>query len=191
MEIHQLLSARTRQELRNWLSDNHESEKECWVRVNRSKTPDHDMISYLDAVEEALCFGWIDSTCKKLSSGGVAQRLTPRKPKSPWTELNKARVRRLERLGLMTEAGRLVLPDMNPEHFVIDPEIEQWLRQNTAAYENFKKFPPLYQRVRIDTIQSKKRKPEVFQSRFEKFQAYTIKNQMYGSWNDDGRLPDD
>lgn len=190
MEIKNLLPIHTRQELRAWFLENSAREKECWVLVNRSKTPSNHAIAYLDVVEEALCFAWIDSTCKKTADGKIVQRLTPRKPNSPWTELNKERVRRLAKLGLMTEAGYAVLPDMNPEHFKIDPVIKHWLQNNPDAYANFKNFPPLYQRVRINTLQKKKQQPDIFQIRFAKFKENTKKNIMYGNWNDNGRLLD-
>ena len=67
-----------------------------------------------------MCFGWIDSTTKKMDNGVTAQRLAPRRKGSLWSELNKERCRRMERLGLMTDAGRAILPDMSPKGFVID-----------------------------------------------------------------------
>ena len=67
--------------------------------------------------------GWIDSTTKKIADDVTVQKLCPRKPKSNWSELNKERCRRMERLGLMTDAGRAVLPDMSPNGFIIDKDI--------------------------------------------------------------------
>ena len=96
-----VLSIRERGEFREWLSQHGTTETECWIQVRRGRPVDADALYYLDAVEEALCFGWIDSTQKQLN-GIRMQRFTPRKKTSPWTELNKERVRRLERLGLMT-----------------------------------------------------------------------------------------
>ena len=72
--------------------------------------PAWDAIAYIDIVEEALCFGWIDSTSKKLPDGRLVQRLSPRRKGSHWTELNKQRVADLDRRGLMTDAGRNALP---------------------------------------------------------------------------------
>lgn len=100
----------SRSEFREWLAANHAREKEIWIRVKRGRPRDPETFWYLDAVEEALCFGWIDSTFRTYDTVGALQRFTPRKPRSNWTELNKERVRRLERLGLMTDAGRAVLP---------------------------------------------------------------------------------
>lgn len=74
--------------------------------MSRSKNPHAGVLPYLDVVEEALCFGWIDSTLKKLPDGRLAQRLSPRRKNSHWTELNKQRCQELEVRGLMTRAGR-------------------------------------------------------------------------------------
>ena len=106
MEITLLLEFSERQQLRDWLTENHASAKECWVIMSRSKNPPSGVLPYLYVVEEALCFGWIDSTLKKLPDGRLAQRLSPRRKKSHWTELNKQRCKELESRGLMTQADR-------------------------------------------------------------------------------------
>ena len=103
------LEYRNRAELRDWLIKNHQVEKECWVTTFRTKIPRTDSIPYIEVVEEALCFGWIDSTIKRLPDGRCAQRLSPRRKNSHWTELNKARCADLEQRGLMTDAGRSAL----------------------------------------------------------------------------------
>ena len=106
MEITTLLEYSERSQLRAWLQENHSKEKECWVVMSRSKTPTPGILPYLDVVEEALCFGWIDSTLKKLPDGRLAQRLSPRRKNSHWTKLNMDRCMDLEDRGLMTPAGR-------------------------------------------------------------------------------------
>lgn len=188
VEPKNLLNAKNREELREWLENNYKTEKECWVIVKRGRPKDDDTFWYIDAVEEAMCFGWIDSTTKKLDSGITAQKLAPRRKGSLWSELNKERCRRMEKLGRMTEAGRSVLPDMSPTGFVIDDEILKALKADPVVWENFQKFPPLYQRVRIDTIQIKRKQPELFQSRLQKLIENTKEGIMYGEWNDNGRL---
>jgi len=80
-----LTDVRDRRAFRGWLERYHAIEVECWVEVRRGRPTDEDVFWYLDAVEEALCFGWVDSIHKEI--GGVhLQRFTPRKPRSPWTE---------------------------------------------------------------------------------------------------------
>ncbi|ANY70522.1 thymidylate synthase [Paenibacillus sp. BIHB 4019] len=186
MDIENLLALTSREALRIWLQENGQTEACCWVVV--SMTPNPDTLLYLDAVEECLCFGWIDGVKKKFSASQLAQRLSPRSKKSSWTELNKERVRRLEKLGLMSDEGRKVLPDMEPHSFKIDRLIDQRLKEDPQGYENFCAFPALYQRVRIDTIQSYKNQPSLFESRLDKFIANTKENKMYGQWHDNGRL---
>ena len=123
MTIQNLLDVKSRKELRDWLLRNHDKESECWIVVKRGRPVDDGTFWYIDAVEEALCFGWIDSTTKKIFDDVTAQRLCPRRPRSNWSELNKERCRRMERLGLMTDAGRAVFPDMTDAGFTIDADI--------------------------------------------------------------------
>lgn len=188
MEPVNLLSAKSRDELRLWLEQNYKTEKECWVVVKRGRPKDDGTFWYIDAVEEAMCFGWIDSTTKKLDTGITVQKLAPRRKGSLWSELNKERCRRMEKLGRMTDAGRAVLPDMSAAGFVIDAEILKALKADKEVWGNFLNFPALYQRVRIDTIQIKKKQPALYQSRLQKLVDNTKKGIMYGEWNDNGRL---
>lgn len=183
-----ILKAKNKEELRLWLENNYETQKECWVIVKRGRPQNDDTFWYIDAVEEALCFGWIDSTVKKLDTGITIQRLSPRKKGSIWSELNKERCRRMEKLGKMTQAGKKVLPDMSEKGFNIDIDILEALKKDEMVWANFHKFPSLYQRVRIDTIQIKKKNPQLFQKRLEKLIENTKKGIMYGEWNDNGRL---
>ena len=106
MEITTLLTTDDRAALRRWLAEHHQKELEVWVASYRGKQPMANALPYVEVVEEALCFGWIDSTCKRLPDGRLAQRLSPRRKNSHWTELNLQRCRDLEQRGLMTEAGR-------------------------------------------------------------------------------------
>ncbi len=99
MDAQNVLSAKNRSEFRSLLAENSQIASECWVTVKRGKPTDETEFWYIDAVEEALCFGWIDSN-HKLINGVRMQCFTPRKKNSPWTELNKERVRRLEKLSL-------------------------------------------------------------------------------------------
>ena len=137
MELKNLLDVKSREELRKWLKKNHRTEPECWVIVKRGRPKNDGTFWYIDAVEEAMCFGWIDSTTKTISEGVTAQKLAPRKPKSLWSELNKERCRRMERLGLMTDAGRAVLPDMTDAGFVIDDEILKALKSESDCMGKF------------------------------------------------------
>lgn len=185
----------TRAEFRQWLAANHASATECWLAVRRGIPKSESAAGsgegtfwYLDAVEEALCFGWIDSTLKRFDGVGALQRFGPRSARSHWTELNKERVRRLERLGFMTDAGRAVLPDMDSESFRVAPEIRAALEQ-AEAWERFCEFPPLYQRVRASNVASYRgRDAARYERALAKLVESTLAGKMYGQWNDGGRL---
>lgn len=188
MEAKNLLDIDNIQEFRQWLTDHGEQESECWIFVKKGKNKPTDHIWYLEAVEQALCFGWIDTTHKNID-GVNMQKFTPRAKKSSWSELNKERCRRLEKIGQMTDAGRAVLPDLTPSNFQIDVDIQKQLCENPQAWANFKKFPELYQRVRIDSIQRDKNKDkEVFEKRLNRLVTQSQQNKMFGDWNDYGRL---
>ena len=187
-EAQNTLAVSNRTEFRDWLSS-HPDATECWIQVKRGRPVDSETFYYLDAVEEALCFGWIDSTHKKID-GVRMQRFTPRKKNSPWTELNKERVRRLEKLGLMTDRGRVMLPPMGPRSFKVDPDIESAMKA-TRVWSKFKAFPPLYQRIRAYNVAFyKKRNPAMYEQSLKHLIEETKKSQMFGEWNDYGRLLD-
>ena len=123
MEVINLLHLSSRSELRQWLEENHNEEKCCWVVTYRGKRPEWPAIPYIEVVEEALCFGWIDSTLKRLPDGRLAQRLSPRRAKSHWTQLNMDRCVDLEDRGLMSEAGRQAF-EKAFEYEIIPPDSE-------------------------------------------------------------------
>ncbi len=184
-----ILSVSCREDFRRWLAENHKRESECWVEARRGKTPPDDGLWYLDAVEEALCFGWIDSTVKTVD-GVTLQRFGRRSKASRWTELNKERCRRLQALGLMTDSGREVCARPLAEEFEIDSEILAAFEARPVARNNFMSFHPLYRRVRIDNIQRNKASWELFTSRLDKLIDASERGVMIGDWNDGGRLLD-
>ena len=141
MEVVNLLHLSSRSELRQWLEENHNEEKCCWVVTYRGKRPEWPAIPYIEVVEEALCFGWIDSTLKRLPDGRLAQRLSPRRPKSHWTQLNMDRCIDLENRGLMTEAGRHVF-EKAFEYEIVSPDSDISKRMQE---ENKLKRPGMYE----------------------------------------------
>ena len=187
MEISNEMNVGSREQLRAWLSENHDSCDEVWIVCCRSGRVHTCGLPYLDVVYEALCFGWIDSTCKRVGDK-MLQRLTPRKKGSNWTELNKARFRYLEREGTMTDAGRAVFPYLLETEFTIDDIIVEELRKHPVAMDNFSRFPELYKRVKIGNIQMKRNNSDLYRRRLDKFIRFTCRNKMYGEWNDNGRL---
>ena len=109
MEIGETIYVTTGEEFRKWLLKNHRTKKEIWL-IQYKKATKKPSINYVEAVEEALCFGWIDGLEKSMDTERYALRFSPRRPKSNWTETNKERARKLIAEGRMTEAGRATLP---------------------------------------------------------------------------------
>lgn len=185
MQVTTTFKAKDRTAWRVWLEQHQATANEIWLLFD--DRPDVPTVSYLDAVEEAICFGWIDSIQKRHTTCERAQRFTPRKRRSNWTELNKERARRLIRLGLMTDAGRAALPDLNAQ-FVVAEDIVNALKAEPDAWSNFLAFPELYRRVRIAYIEETRKNQSEFERRLRHFVKRTAANQMFGNWNDGGRL---
>ena len=182
-----ILEIKSREQFRQWLYENHDCKQECYLDLKRGEPVDENHFWYLDAVEEALCFGWVDSTVRVID-GKRMQRFSPRRKDSNWTELNKERVRRLEKLGLMTDAGCEVLPPMGPRSFHIDKKTEEELKK-ARVWSKFKSLPPLYQRVRASNLLFYR---EHYTEGYEKMLEHTIEatkeGKTFGQWNDYGRL---
>jgi uncharacterized protein YdeI (YjbR/CyaY-like superfamily) len=109
MEIGETLYVTNRDDFRKWLIHNHRTKKEIWL-VQYKKSTRKPSINYVEAVEEAICFGWIDGFEKSMDAERYATRFSPRRPKSNWTNTNKDRARRMIAEGRMTPAGRAILP---------------------------------------------------------------------------------
>jgi uncharacterized protein YdeI (YjbR/CyaY-like superfamily) len=182
MAIGPALRITNRQSWRRWLQTNHASKKEIWL-VYPLKHTGKRRLPYNDAVEEALCFGWIDSVVKKVDAGHVAQRFTPRRSaKSDLSETNKERVRRLIRAGLMTPAGLAKIQTRMDEPFVIPPDIRRLLKRDATTWKNFQAFPEWYRRIRIGWIEATRQQGrlDVFQTRLAYFLKMTAKNKRFG-----------
>jgi uncharacterized protein YdeI (YjbR/CyaY-like superfamily) len=185
MDITDTIKPTDRTDWRQWLERHHKTLPEIWLLSDdRAEVP---TVAYLDAVEEAICFGWIDSIQKRYSTTEFAQRFTPRKRRSNWTELNKARARRLIRLELMTEAGSATLPDLNAK-FIVAEDIIEVLKTQPDTWSNFLDFPDLYRRIRIGYIEEMRKNCPQFERRLQNFVSKTADNKMFGNWNDVGRL---
>jgi uncharacterized protein YdeI (YjbR/CyaY-like superfamily) len=109
MEIGETITAHTPADFRRWLEANHQTKKEIWLVIYK-KSSGKAGISYDQSIEEALCFGWIDSLAKSMDAEKYAQRFSPRRKGGNWTEVNLAKVRRLIAEGKMTETGLAALP---------------------------------------------------------------------------------
>lgn len=185
MEIRATIRVSSRADWRSWLAANHATETEIWiVSVENAEQPS---MTYLDSVEEAICFGWIDGIAKRISETEKAQRFTPRRARSNWTELNKERARRLIRLGLMTDAGTRTLPDLSTK-FEIASDILAAIKHDQEAWQFFSELPDLYIRVRIGYIEEVRKQPDEFHRRLQNFVSKTHNRKMFGNWNDGERL---
>lgn len=186
MDIGKTLYVFERKSWRTWLAKHHKTEKEIWLIYYRKGTG-KARISYDDAVEEALCYGWIDSTVKSLDSERYAQRFSPRKKTSGLSQTNRERVFRLIAGRKMTKAGLAAIAHVfdpakdKAEDFVIPPGILEPLKANKEAWRNFQKFPESYRRIRVAYIESRKRHGRgMFRSSLAHFISMTAKNKRIG-----------
>ena len=179
MDITQTFYTATRMEWREWLKKNYKTEKEIWL-VYYKKTSGKPRIEYNDAVEEALCFGWIDSTVKKIDDESFAQRFSRRNPKTGYSQQNK------ERLGKLIAEGRVMkdvlaaLGDISSEQFEIPKDILEAIKADKEAWKNFQKFSETYKRIRIAFIDGARNRPQEFQKRLNYFIKMTEKNKLFG-----------
>jgi len=168
MKIFKALYVTSRDDWRAWLEKNHETEKEVWL-VYYKKHTNRPRIPYDDAVEEALCFGWIDSIVQKIDDERYAQKFTPRKSGSLWSESNKRRVRKLLQEGKMTQAGlakisegvlegeERVKSELKSKELLIPTYLSEALRANKKAWENFNRLAPSYRRQYVGWITTAKK----------------------------------
>jgi uncharacterized protein YdeI (YjbR/CyaY-like superfamily) len=179
MEITQTLHVTNPKDWRNWLKKNYKIEKEIWL-VYYKKGTGKPRIEYNDAVEEALCFGWIDSIVKTLDEERTVQRFSPRKPKAKYSQANIERLRSLVAQKKVIKEVADTLGDVLNEEFVIPPDILQAIKANKEAWRNFQKFSDSYKRIRIAFIDGVRNRPEEFKKRLRYFIQMTEKNKMFG-----------
>jgi uncharacterized protein YdeI (YjbR/CyaY-like superfamily) len=151
---------------RAWLEENHASQREVWL-VYYKKHTGRPRIPYDDAVEEALCFGWIDSTVRRVDEDSYLQKFTPRRDKSNWCESNVLRARKLIGEGRMTEAGFDAIAKgaldarFEPKPKSKDVEVPRFfsdaLKKTPRAWENFKALAPSYRRDYVHWVTQAKR----------------------------------
>jgi len=158
--------ARDRQEWRDWLAKNHVTAPGVWL-IYYKKESGQPRVDYADAVEEALCFGWIDSTANKLDDERYMQFFSPRKPKSVWSKSNKQRVARLIEQGLMMPAGLEKIEAAKQdgswdtlntvEDLIVPADLQAALDANESARVNFEAFSNSSRKIILWWIESAKR----------------------------------
>jgi uncharacterized protein YdeI (YjbR/CyaY-like superfamily) len=186
MNFEKTLHITDRKAWRAWLAKNHKARKEIWLVYFRKETG-KPRISYNDAVEEALCYGWIDSTIKRIDNESFAQRFSVRKRTSELSQMNKERVYTLISQKKMTKAGLDAIAHVfnpakdKPKHFIISSDVLKSLKADKQAWTNFQKFPESYKRIRIAYIESRKRHGEdYYQKALKHFVVMTAKNKRFG-----------
>ncbi len=179
MEINKILRITDRKEWRKWLENNHDKEKAVWLMYCNKKSG-KARIAYNDAVEEALAFGWIDSTVKNIDEDSSAQRFTPRNPKSGYSQANIERLRRLVQESRVILSVRAASADVLAKKFIFPPDILAKIKANKPAWKNYRKFSPAYRRIRIGYIEDARPRPEEFEKRLNNFLKKTEKSKMFG-----------
>jgi len=153
-------------EFYDWLEEHHETEDEVYVGYYKTHTGKRRM-TWSEAVDQALCFGWIDGRANGIDEHRYMQRFTPRRPGSNWSKINVEKVARLEEAGLMRPAGRAAFERRSDDRTgvysfergdaTLPPEYEERLRANPAAAEYFDARPPWYRRAATHWVTSAKR----------------------------------
>lgn len=151
---------------RRWLSEHHTTAKECWVGFWRKETGKAGL-TYPEALDEALCHGWIDGIRKKVDDASYTNRFTPRKPRSHWSQVNVKRIGELIRKKRVTPAGLAAFKARDPANtgrasfeqprVRLEPALERQFRAHRKAWENFEAQPPSYRRTALWWVASAKR----------------------------------
>jgi uncharacterized protein YdeI (YjbR/CyaY-like superfamily) len=159
-----------RNDWRRWLRENHDTKKKVWLIYYKTNTG-KVTISYEDSVEEALCFGWVDSIIKKIDDRKFARKFTPRTSKSMWSETNKKRAEKMIREGKMTEIGLTRIREakdsgewykkpvsaLYKKKLLVPSYLRDALAANKKALDNFSKMAESYQKNLVGWIGSGKK----------------------------------
>jgi uncharacterized protein YdeI (YjbR/CyaY-like superfamily) len=179
LEITQTLHVTDPKEWRTWLEAHYKTESEIWL-VYYKKHTGKPRILYNDAVEEALCFGWIDSIVRKLDEDRTVQRFSPRKSKSVYSQPNIERLRHLVAQGKVIDDVLESLGDVLEWEFVFPPDILDAIKADDRAWENYQNFSEPYKRIRVAFIEAARNRPEEFLKRLNYFIKMTQANKQIG-----------
>jgi uncharacterized protein YdeI (YjbR/CyaY-like superfamily) len=177
--------AKDRKVWRQWLSKHHKTADEIWLVYYRAATG-KPRVAYNDAVEEALCYGWIDSIVRKIDDERFAQRFSPRKPKSVLSQMNRERVRQLIANKKMTKAGLAAIAHVfdaktdAAEDFVVPKDILAAIKSDAEAWKHFRSFPDEYKRIRVAWIDGARVRPDEFEKRLRHFLKMTKQGKRFG-----------
>lgn len=166
-----------RQEWRQWLVSNFESAREVWF-VFPTKASGEVGVAYNDAVEEALCFGWIDGVAGTLDPLHQLRRFTPRRKGSPYSRPNIERLIWLNEQGLLHPSVRTSVADLITLPFQFPADIIATLQQEQEVWEHYCAFSEPYKRIRVAYIDAARKRPEEFKRRLKNFLAKTRQNRL-------------
>lgn len=175
MDNKEILYCSERREWRDWLSKHFETCGEIWF-VFPTKDSGEKSVSYNDAVEEALCFGWIDGVAGTLDEKHHIRRFTPRRRGSAYSQPNIERLIWLDRHGLIHPKIRKDVKEIIYAPFVYPEDILDAIRRDEAAWKNYEKFSEPYKRIRIAYIDAARKRPEEFEKRMQSFIRKTREN---------------
>lgn len=179
MDIGKTLYVSDRKDWREWLEANFNTEKEIWL-IYPAKDSGKPRIQYNDAVEEALSFGWIDSTVKRNDDHSSVQRFSPRNPASEYSQSNKERLKWLVKEGKLHHSMKESVGKVLRTKFVFPPDILKAIRENKKAWENYQNFSPAYRRIRIAYINGARNRPDEFKKRLNNFVKKAEQNKLIG-----------
>lgn len=166
-----------REDWRKWLTDNFETKDEIWF-VFPNKSSNKKTITYNDAVEEALCFEWIDSTIKTLDKELRIQRFTPRNPKSTYSQANKERLKWLLENKMIYSKLEDKIRNILSHPFIFPDDIIERLKEDKIIWENYQHLSDGYKRIRVAYIEAARRRPEEFEKRLRNFICKTKENKI-------------
>jgi uncharacterized protein YdeI (YjbR/CyaY-like superfamily) len=170
---------------RSWLEEHHATSGSCWLVTWRPKTG-HVHLPYDEAVEEALCFGWVDSTAGRFDDDRGKLYFAPRKPTSPWAATNKARVARLTAAGRMAQAGIAAIEQAkengyweildSAERLEVPDDLAAALTKHPPAADSFAAFPPSVRKQMLSWV-ALARRPETRANRISKIATAAARNE--------------
>lgn len=172
---------KTRDSWRAWLTDNFETADGIWF-VFPCKSSGEKGILYNDAVEEALCFGWIDSTVKAMDKDHKIQRFTPRNPKSSFSQSNKERLKWLLENKMIHPKFEDKVKEVLSEPFVFPEDIMDRLKENETVWKNYQQFSDSYKRIRIAYIEHARIFSPEFEKRLKHFISKTAENKLIAGY---------
>ncbi len=179
MESGDRLYVVNRADWRQWLEENYKTAVEIWLVYPRKHTGE-PRIPYNDAVEEALCFGWIDSITKTIDADRYSQRFTPRKARSSYSQTNRERLRRLIKQDKVLPEVMAALGNLLEEPFIFPADIKAALQANAQTWDNFQRYSGAYQRIRVAYVETARKRPEEFRKRLNNLLSKTEQNKQFG-----------